>query len=68
MKRNELGHTGLYVSELSIGTLILSRLQAGVTIEEGARVIKKALKLGINLIDSGTTYETQEHVREGLRG
>jgi aryl-alcohol dehydrogenase-like predicted oxidoreductase len=68
MKRNELGHTGLHVSELSFGTLILSRLQAGVTIEEGARVIKKALELGINFIDSGTTYATQEHVREGLKG
>jgi predicted aldo/keto reductase-like oxidoreductase len=68
MKRNELGHTGLHVSELSFGTLILSRLQAGVTIEEGARIIKEALKRGINFIDSGTTYATQEHVREGLRG
>jgi uncharacterized protein len=68
VKRNELGHTGLHVSELSFGTLILSRLQAGVTIEEGARIIKEALKLGINFIDSGTTYATQEHVREGLRG
>ena len=68
MKRNELGHTGLHVSELSFGTLILSRLQAGVTIEEGARVIKKALELGINFIDSGTSYATQEHVREGLKG
>jgi predicted aldo/keto reductase-like oxidoreductase len=68
MKRNELGHTGLHVSELSFGTLILSRLQAGLTIEEGARIIKEALKLGVNFIDSGTTYATQEHVREGLRG
>jgi len=68
MKRNKLGHTGLYVSELSFGTLILSRLQAGVTIEEGARIIKEAFKLGINFIDSGNTYATQEHVREGLRG
>jgi predicted aldo/keto reductase-like oxidoreductase len=67
MKRNELGHTGLQVSELSFGTLILSKLQAGVTIEGGARVIKKALKLGINFVDSGTTYDTQKHVREGLR-
>jgi predicted aldo/keto reductase-like oxidoreductase len=68
MKRNELGHTGLHVSELSLGTLILSKLQAKLTIEEGALIIKKALKLGINFIDSGTSYSTQEHIREGLRG
>jgi predicted aldo/keto reductase-like oxidoreductase len=68
MKRNELGRTGLHVSELSFGTLILSRLQAGVTIEKGAQVIKKALEIGVNFIDSGTSYATQEHVREGLRG
>jgi aryl-alcohol dehydrogenase-like predicted oxidoreductase len=48
MKRNELGSTGLHVSELSYGTLILSRLQAGLTIEEGARIIKEAIKLGGN--------------------
>ena len=68
MKRNELGRTGLQVSELSLGTLILSKLQARLTIEEGALIIKKALKLGINFIDSGTSYATQEHIREGLRG
>ncbi len=68
MKRNELGRTGLHVSELSFGTLIFSRLQAGISIDEGGQVIRKALDLGINFIDSGTTYGTQEHVREGLRG
>jgi aryl-alcohol dehydrogenase-like predicted oxidoreductase len=68
MKRNELGHTGLYVSELSLGTLILSKLQARLTIEESALIIKKALDLGINFIDSGTSYATQEHIREGLKG
>jgi predicted aldo/keto reductase-like oxidoreductase len=68
MKRNELGRTGLFVSELSFGTLIFSRLQAGTSVEEGARVIRKALDLGINFIDTGTTYGTQEHVREGLKG
>jgi predicted aldo/keto reductase-like oxidoreductase len=68
MDQHDLGNTGLRVSELCLGTLILSRLQADISIEEGARVVKKALDLGINFIDSGAVYATQEHVREGLRG
>ena len=68
MKRNELGRTGLQVSELSLGTLILSKLQARLTIEESVPIIRKALNLGINFIDSGTSYATQEHIREGLKG
>jgi len=68
MKFNELGRTGLRVSELSFGTLIFSRLQAGVSVEQGAPVIRKGLELGINFIDSGAAYATQEHVREAVKG
>lgn len=68
MKRNTLGNTGIEVSELSYGTLIFAEMQANLTLKEGGRSVKKALDSGINFFDTGRTYGTEGHVREGLRG
>ncbi len=68
MKQNILGHTGIRVSELSMGTLIFSKNQAALSPEEGGRVIRKAFDSGINFFDTGAAYGTQPHVREGLKG
>jgi len=68
MKQNFLGNTGLKVSELSLGTLIFAKMQAGLSVEEGARVVKKCRDLGINFIDTAAAYGSQEHVREGVEG
>jgi len=40
-----LGNTGIEVSELSFGTLILGKIQADLTIEEGGQAVKKASPL-----------------------
>lgn len=66
MEYKELGKTGIEVSELSFGTLILGWLQAGLTPKEGAPAIEKALDLGINLFDTAQSYGTQEHLAVGL--
>ena len=68
MKQNLLGKTGIQVSELSLGTLTFSKNQGALTVEEGARVVKKAIDLGITFFDTAASYGTQPHVREGLKG
>ncbi len=42
MKKNALGRTGLEVTELSLGTLILGKIQANLSVEEGAKAVAKA--------------------------
>ena len=68
MKQNLLGKTGIRVSELSLGTLIFSKMQAALTVEEGAQVVKKAIDSGINFFDTAASYGSQAHVREGVKG
>ena len=68
MKKNVLGRTGLEVTELSLGTLILGRIQANLSIEDGAKPVARAMELGINFIDTAASYGSQPHVREGLKG
>ena len=68
MKRNVLGQTGMEVTELSLGTLIFGRIQANLSVEEGAKAVVKALELGINFIDTAASYGSQVHVGEGLKG
>ena len=68
MKQNLLGKTGILVSALSLGTLTFSKNQGALTVEEGARVVKKAFDTGITFFDTAATYGSQPHVREGLRG
>jgi aryl-alcohol dehydrogenase-like predicted oxidoreductase len=68
MKQATLGSTGMTISRLIYGTLPLGPLQAGLSPEEGGRLIRHALELGVNLIDTATLYETYPHVRAALRG
>lgn len=68
MKQNSLGNTGIRVSELSLGTLPFSKNQAALTVEDGARIVKKAFDSGITFFDTAASYGSQAHVREGLRG
>jgi len=68
MKQNLLGKTGIRVSELSLGTLIFSKMQGALSVEEGARVVRKAIESGITFIDTAAGYGSQDHVREGVKG
>jgi predicted aldo/keto reductase-like oxidoreductase len=43
-------------------------LQAGLTPEEGGRLIRYALEQGVNVIDTAELYQTYPHIKEGLRG
>ena len=63
MKYSNLGKTGIKVSELGLGALTIGYLQANLPLDEGAAVIKHALSLGVNFIDTAELYETYEYIR-----
>jgi len=66
--KKTLGRTGIEVTELCLGTLILGHLQANLEPEKGAKVVRRALELGVNFIDTAKTYKTHDHVRLGIEG
>jgi predicted aldo/keto reductase-like oxidoreductase/ferredoxin len=63
-----LGKSGLEVTELCLGTLILGYLQSDLSPVEGAKTVRKALELGINFIDTAKGYKTYPHIRLGIEG
>jgi aryl-alcohol dehydrogenase-like predicted oxidoreductase len=68
IKYVRLGQTGLEVSELCHGTLILGPLQGDVPRSEGAAALRRALEHGINFFDTAELYGTYGHLREALQG
>jgi aryl-alcohol dehydrogenase-like predicted oxidoreductase len=66
-----LGRTGFRVSLVSLGTGGPSRLGqgSGVSEEEAHRVVRRALELGVNLIDTAAGYgESEAILGRALRG
>ncbi len=68
MQYRFLGKTGLKVSNLCFGALTVGPLQARLSIQEGAKVIRKALEAGVNFIDTAEIYRTYPYIREAIRG
>src|SRR5436305_4650216 len=60
MRHRTLGRTGLRVSELGLGGLFVSRV--GGSREEAIRAVRRALDLGVNLIDTAPGYHDSEEV------
>ncbi len=48
----DLGNTGINVSKLCFGGLIIGPLQADLSPLQGAEIILKAIELGVNFIDT----------------
>lgn len=67
-KVQRLGRTDLHVSRLVYGSLPLGPLQADLSPEEGGQLIRYAIDLGINMLDTAALYGTFRHIREGLKG
>ena len=63
-----LGKTGLMVSPITFGALTIGPIHKALSVKEGAEVIKEALDLGVNLIDTAECYETYPYIREALKG
>jgi len=67
MQKMVLGKSNLEVSELCFGALPMGPLQKNLTLETGAAIIARALKGGINFIDTAQLYGTYEPIRRALR-
>jgi len=68
MKKVTLGSTGMTVAPLIFGSLPMGPLQAGITPQEGGRLLRYALERGINMVDTAELYENFEHLRVALDG
>ncbi len=68
MKKYSLGKTEIKVTELCFGALPIGPLQSNISVEKGARLIRAALKRGINFIDTAEAYKTYPHIRKALEG
>ncbi len=67
MRQRLLGRTGLKVSALSIGGLYTSSLAGGVN--ETERIMRRAIELGINAIDTAPAYaDSEATVGQAIRG
>ena len=52
MKKKILGNTGIEVSIAGFGVLPMGPSQLALPVEEGAEIIRYALKNGINFLDT----------------
>jgi len=68
MKKYSLGKTGITVTEMCFGALPIGPLQANISVEKGAKLIRAALQKGINFIDTAEAYKTYPHIRKALEG
>jgi aryl-alcohol dehydrogenase-like predicted oxidoreductase len=69
MQYTTLGRTGLRVSVMGLGCGGPSQLgqRTGKTRAESVRVVREALDLGVNLLDTAEQYVTEDIVGEALR-
>ena len=66
MEYRRLGRTSILVSRLCFGLLTMSRLQLDLDPMAGARLLRKALDVGVNFIDTAVLYDTDDVLREFL--
>jgi uncharacterized protein len=67
MQRARLGNTSLDVSRLCFGCGLLDHIQARLTPEVAAPVLRRAFELGVTFWDTADEYRSHPHVREGLK-
>ncbi len=68
MEYRELGQTGIRVSRLCFGVLTVGPLQAGLTVDSGAEVIRYALEQGVSFLDTAQYYRTYPYIKKAVRG
>src|ERR1700729_1706255 len=67
MQYTTLGRTGLRVSVAGLGTGGFSRIGIGQSEDHAVRIIREALDLGVNLIDTAAVYGTEAVIGRALR-
>lgn len=68
MTLTPLGRAGIDINPLVFGTLPLGPLQAALSPDEGGKIIRHALEMGVNLLDTAELYGTYPHIRSALEG
>jgi len=68
LKKVILGNTGIEVSVAGFGVLPIGPSQLALPVEEGAEIIKYAIKHGINFIDTAQYYRTYPYISKALEG
>ncbi|MCL1857837.1 MAG: aldo/keto reductase [Oscillospiraceae bacterium] len=56
----------LKVSKLCFGSLCMGPLQSNLSIKDGAKIINRAVELGINFIDTAQIYKTYSYIKSAL--
>ncbi len=67
MQLHELGKTGIFVSRLCFGTLVMGPLQRNLSPDEGGALLAAAYRAGVNFIDTAELYGTYAHIRSSIR-
>lgn len=62
----KLGKTNIKITKLGFGTLPMGKLQAKMSIQEGADLIRYAINKGINFIDTACVYGSDEYIKNAL--
>lgn len=68
MRKKILGTTGIEVSVAGFGVLPMGPSQLNLSVEQGAGVIRYALKQGFNFLDTAQYYRTYPYIRRALEG
>ncbi|MGE5578745.1 MAG: aldo/keto reductase [Bacillota bacterium] len=66
MRTTTLGKTGLSVSELGFGVLPMGPNQFGLSPEAGGELIARAVRGGVNFLDTAQSYRTYPHIKNAL--
>lgn len=67
LRRQQLGTTGILVSRLCFGTLVMGVLQRNLTPDEGGTLLADAYRSGVNFVDTAELYGTYAHIRASIR-
>ena len=66
MKKKYLGNSGIEVSVVGFGVLPIGPSQLALPVDEGAEIIRYALKHGINFIDTAQYYRAYPYISKAL--
>lgn len=67
MEYRVLGQSGLHVSRLCFGGLVMGPLQRDMSVADGGQLIVEAMDLGVNFLDTAELYETYPHIAYALK-
>jgi aryl-alcohol dehydrogenase-like predicted oxidoreductase/NAD-dependent dihydropyrimidine dehydrogenase PreA subunit len=68
MESVSLGRSGVEVTRLCFGTLVVSPIQLNLPTEQAAALIRYALQRGITFLDTAVGYYNHDQVAAGKRG